>query len=140
MDDIKEKETTSSIFVNQPPVIQEENTPKPKSFNKKIMIISIILILLLVPLITIGVLKSKSVSSRASSLPCEMIQKVEINPGEINTYIKIGKVEMSALAYDFKNNPILKGVKYRWGISSSNSIGKLITRNTDISSFVPLKE
>ena len=48
------------------------------------------------------------------------------------------QINLSALAYDIKNNPVYGNVKYKWGISSNNGIGILDSKD-NIASFFPKK-
>ncbi len=125
-------------------VVKDGNS---RSFKKKI------LLALLLPFVIAGIsLAALSVSNRSSSFDIRnraaepsstpylpLLTKVNISPGGLfYTYIGNSPTQLSALAYDQKNNPIWSGVTYDWGISSSQSIGSLSrTTNSDITSFTP---
>jgi hypothetical protein len=64
----------------------------------------------------------------------EILDQVQINVGLIN--INAGKtVDLSALAYSSQGTPIWDNVSYEWGISSSNSIGRLSKTSGNITTF-----
>jgi len=63
-----------------------------------------------------------------------------VNGGDLRLNIWDKPIEMSALAYDVNNNPIWEGVSYRWGISSVNSIGRLLPTEGNITRFIPEKD
>ncbi|MCL5797401.1 MAG: Hint domain-containing protein [Patescibacteria group bacterium] len=130
---------------NIPSTIMKDGNSR--SFKKKI------LLALLLPFVIAGIsLAALSVSNRGSSFDIRnraaepsstpylpLLTKVNISPGGLfYTYIGNSPTQLSALAYDQKNNPIWSGVTYDWGISSSQSIGSLSrTTNSDITSFTP---
>ena len=101
-------------------------------------------ILKLLPVMVLGVILSGSVifvgvrqiyQARAGTVG--QIARVDTQPaGDIIVPIKGKTVYLSALAYDNNGNPILTGVTYQWGISSSGSLGKFVPNN-ELASFTP---
>lgn len=105
--------------------------------NIKILIPTSLMILLL-PIIFLQTQKPKSLSSSADTIKCMPMKKLEIHPGKIITYKNGESINISTLAYDYKDKPINNGITYKWGISSSNSIGNLMS-NKDLATFIPKK-
>lgn len=121
--------------------IPEENRPKINLSS----ILIIVFLLVLTPIVALSSLSSKSwfgkaeaPSLRIARVECNSIFRVAINPGKVNTYVNAPQTNMSTLAYDIDNQPIYKGVSYKWGISSNNGIGNLKSKN-DLAAFYPLK-
>lgn len=74
------------------------------------------------------------------SLPIieQKLAQVRINPEETVFSVAGGKpVFFSAMAYDQFGQPIFSGIKYEWGLSSTDSIGILSSIYSSISSFYP---
>ena len=67
------------------------------------------------------------------------LASVRINPEQIISPLGGKEVYLSTLAFDTKGIPIWYGVRYQWGISSTNSIGKLFPNasNDKIVTFKP---
>ena len=79
------------------------------------------------------------VSVGAGNISSPKITEVYFQPRIINTKLGAKPTQMSVLAYDEFKKPIMNGVTYSWGISSTNSIGRLFSVTGAIASFMPLK-
>lgn len=126
-------EAASQVIPEEPPPVS------PVKNNGKKWLMTFVIMAITVPLLAFGAMNAQTLTSRAARKPCAIIWKVNIHPGEINTYIQAQTTGLSVLAYDVKGNPISYGVNYDWGISSANSVGTLKARK-DLAEFIPLNE
>lgn len=98
----------------------------------------LLLLGILLALVTITLSRQYLASMAAGDRGIKIV-RVLINPGQVTTTVEAEDTYLSALAYDAAGNPVHRGVKYEWGISSSNSIGQLVpTRETAV--FSPRNE
>lgn len=100
---------------------------RPKKSFK--LLFPLLLLVGFLPIATGAVLLTQSLTGQAAffARPClRQIKTVRINPGKVTAYVGGPPVYLSALAYDKQNRPILTGVTYEWGMSSTQSIGDLI--------------
>lgn len=70
--------------------------------------------------------------------PTEILSRVEVSMDCKNGLPQIAIKEscyLSALAFDTANFPISRSVNYEWGISSTNSIGTLVSTQNNITTF-----
>lgn len=114
--------------------------PPPNAFGNfpKKYIAPLIALIVLLPALVISVLGRQSLLGIARSARCQIISRVFVNPGQIQTWLAAAPIGMSALAYNSTGEPIATQVTYQWGISSDNSIGDLRPRQ-EIAQFIPLR-
>ncbi len=98
----------------------------------------VILVLLLVglPVVLLANKYSQDTRTRAVQWP-QTLTKVNIDPGLITTSLSSAATNLSTLAYDQYNQPIVSGITYEWGISSTNTVGTLKTHD-NLAEFTPL--
>lgn len=98
----------------------------------------IILVLLLIglPLVLLANKYSQDIRSKAVLWP-QTLTRVLIAPGQITTSLTSSPTNLSALAYDQYDQPIVSGVTYEWGISSTNTVGTLNSHD-NLAEFTPL--
>lgn len=99
----------------------------------------LIALALFLPALVVSVLNRQSIFSWAKKPLCTPISYVRVHPGEVITYLANEPTQMSALAYDSDNQIVQTKVVYRWGISSTNSIGDL-DPDQEIALFTPQRE
>lgn len=134
--EIKISETVNEISPPSLPNTPNSAPPKPKKNFKALLPVLIVAIAL--PAVTAAVYTAQTIRSKASDYGCNIIWKVDINPGKIDTTIAGGPINMSTIAYDANNAPIYRGVTYDWGMSSTNGIGTL-NPNNNLATFTPLR-
>ncbi len=119
--------TNTTTEVNKD-ISKINNLPK----NKKIIgAIIIALIVLSIPATLFLISQSQDTRQRAASIP---ISKIVFSPGGFAT--KPGTyIAMSVLAYDSQGNPITNDVQYQWGMSSTGTVGSLISVSGNIATF-----
>lgn len=101
--------------------------------SKKGLLILLFLLILL-PIVVFAVLNRTNIFPRATILS---IATVKINPGQIVTTPNGPAIHMSALAVDV-NGVHVDGVRYQWGMSSTNSIGTIHQESNDkLATFTP---
>lgn len=106
----------------------------PKNRTNWPLVIAIILAVTL-PLVVWGVNRVRELRSKTTTLP---IGSVHINPEIILTDLKGENVYLSTLAFDTAGSPVWSGVRYQWGISTTNSIGILWPNsNEKLATFEP---
>lgn len=67
------------------------------------------------------------------------LDHVNVSPGEININLGSQPVAMSALAYDYKYQPIKAEVDYEWSMGSADSVGRLEKTSGQVNKFIPIK-
>lgn len=118
------------------PVTPVEKSNVPLLQSQKIVNI-ILLGLLFVALLVTAIGVSKSMQQRIKAAVDPIIGHVNIDPGIIITKTDAPAVQLSTLAYDKDNNPVWSNVWYKWGMSSTDSVGTLILNpgNNKIATF-----
>ncbi|OGG05072.1 hypothetical protein A2Z33_07375 [Candidatus Gottesmanbacteria bacterium RBG_16_52_11] len=136
MDSEKPSLPVQDYFPGQVP---EEPEPEPmvKNRSNRTALLSGLALLAVLPVIAVAALRTQTLTGFAGSPKCRPITKVMISPGKINVSTSDPEVNLSVLAYDSTNRPVWHGVRYEWGISSSNSIGSVKSKH-DLGVFRPL--
>ncbi len=67
------------------------------------------------------------------------LSSVQIQPADLKTQYNAKPIEMSALAFDFNNQPIWENVLYEWTMSSQDSVGNLTKILGKENIFTPTK-
>lgn len=102
--------------------------------SKKALLLLLVLLILL-PIGVIAVLNRTNIFPRATIQ--QPVVTVKINPGQIVTDPNGPEIHLSAQAVD-ANGGNVDGVRYQWGMSSTNSIGTVTQEYNDkLATFIP---
>jgi|GEM_PF-2499978 len=129
--------TDDATPIEQNPTPPIEPTVEPIA-HKNRSLFPIIMLGFTAIILAIAFPNVQTLISQAAPKKCEPITKVMINPGSIEAYSNSKPIELSVLAYDRYNRPVREGVKYDWGISSTDGVGTVKARH-DLAMFRPLK-
>lgn len=105
----------------------------------KVKLLPWIILVLLLAGLTLVLLTNKysqDIRSKAVLWP-QTLTRVLVAPGQITTSLSSSPTNLSALAYDQYDQPIVSGVTYEWGISSTNTVGTLNSLD-NLAEFTPL--
>ncbi len=127
---------TNSVEEQIPPAPPVEPITPPPTVRKNTALFPLLFLVLVAAGLIVAFPDVQNIVSQAASKKCQPIARVMINPGSIETMTNSKATELSVMAYDKYNMPVKQGVKYDWGISSTNSVGTVKARH-DLATFIP---